>query len=142
MSEVKAQAKFQRISPRKVRLVVGMLGKMNIEDARNQLKVLPNKAAYIVLKVLNSAVANAENNNKLKLSDLIVKLAYVDQGPTLKRFRPRAFGRAAAIRKRTSHITIVVGEKESKEKKVQGSSVKVQEKQEKKGDTKKDKKKD
>jgi hypothetical protein len=69
-----------------------------------------------VLKVLNSAVANAENNNKLKADDLVVTQAYVDEGPTLKRWRPRAFGRAAQIRKRTSHITIVVSDKaENKE---------------------------
>lgn len=111
MSEVKAQAKFQRISPRKVRLVVGLLRNLSIDQARNQLARLRKGSAGTVAKVLESAVANAVNNNKLSADDLVILRAFVDGGPTLKRWRPRAFGRASAIRKRTSHITIVVGEK-------------------------------
>ena len=109
--EVKAQAKFQRIAPRKTRLVVGLLKNTSVVDARNQLSVLPKRAARTVLKVLNSAVANATNNNKLSADDLVVARAYVDEGPTLKRWMPRAFGRASQIMKRTSHITIVVAER-------------------------------
>lgn len=111
MLEVKAQAKFQRISPRKVRLVVGLLRNLSISQARSQLSSLQKGSASTVLKVLESAVANAVNNNKLSADNLVIIRAFVDGGPTLKRWTPRAFGRASAIRKRTSHITIVVGEK-------------------------------
>ncbi|MBI2050462.1 MAG: 50S ribosomal protein L22 [Parcubacteria group bacterium] len=111
MAEVKAQAKFQRIAPRKVRLVVGLLKNLSIAEAQNQLKSLPKRSAGTVLKVLNSAVANAKNNNKMNVDDLVVTRAFVDGGPTLKRWMPRAFGRASQIMKRTSHITIMVGEK-------------------------------
>lgn len=111
--EVRAQAKFQRIAPRKVRLVVGLLRNRSVDEARNQLAVLPKRSAATVLKVLESAVANAKHNHKLNSEGLVITKAYVDQGPSLKRWRPRAFGRAARIMKRTSHITIVVGEKKS-----------------------------
>jgi len=114
--ETRAQARFVRISPRKARLVVGLVRGAKIEEARDQLSVLPKKASEIVLKVLNSAVANAEHNNHKKAEDLIISQAYVDEGPTLKRWRPRAFGRAAQIRKRTSHITIFVGDKKDAKK--------------------------
>ncbi len=114
--EVKAQARFQRISPRKVRLVVGLLRNQTVAGARNQLSVLPKRAGRTVLKVLESAVANAKHNFKMDADALVITRAYVDQGPSLKRWMPRAFGRASQIMKRTSHITIVIGEKKAKKK--------------------------
>lgn len=109
--EVQAQAKFIRQSPRKVRLVVDLIKGLSVEAAKDQLAVLPKRAAVTVLKLLNSAAANAKHNKQLEAENLYVARAFVDQGPTIKRFRPRAFGRAGAIRKRTSHITIVLSEK-------------------------------
>ena len=114
--EVKAQARFQRISPRKVRLVVGLLRNQTVAGARSQLSVLSKRSAGTVLKVLESAVANAKHNFKMDAGALVIIRAYVDQGPTLKRWMPRAFGRASRIMKRTSHITIVVGEKKANAK--------------------------
>lgn len=108
---VQAKARFIRISPRKARLVVDLIRGLPVDEAKLQLKVLPKRAAGIVLKVLNSATANAEHNLKSAAANLFVAKAFVDQGPTLKRMTPKAFGRAATIRKRTSHITIVLAEK-------------------------------
>lgn len=115
--EVQAQAKFIRQSPRKVRLVVDLIKGLSVEAAKDQLAILPKRAAATVLKLLNSAAANAKHNKQLEAENLYVARAFVDQGPTIKRFRPRAFGRAGAIRKRTSHITIVLSEKVVKEAK-------------------------
>lgn len=109
--EVKAKAKFIRQSPRKVRLVVNLIRGLGVEAAADQLRLLPKRAAGTVLKVLHSAAANAKHNKKIPESNLYVARAFVDQGPTIKRFTPKAFGRAGAIRKRTSHITIVLAEK-------------------------------
>ena len=106
--ETRAQAKFVRMSPRKVRLVVDLIRHMGIEEARHQLMFLKKDAAKPVLKVLESAIANATNNHKMDASALQIKEARVDEGPTLHRFTPRAQGRATAIRKRMSHITIVL----------------------------------
>jgi large subunit ribosomal protein L22 len=106
--DVHAIAKFIRMSPRKVRLVTGMLRGLNVDAARTQLAFLPKAAALPVLKVLNSAVANAVNNFQLDENSLSIKAATADQGPALKRWRARAMGRAAPIKKRTSHITIVL----------------------------------
>ena len=108
--EVKAQAKFIRIAPRKTRLLVGFVRGRTVEDAKRQLTVSPKLGAKAVLKVLNSAVANAAHNNKLDTSKLVITKAIVDEGPKIKRFTPRAQGRATPIRHRMSHITIVVGE--------------------------------
>jgi large subunit ribosomal protein L22 len=110
--DVKAVARFVRIAPRKARLVIDLIRGKQITDAQTILKFTPRFAADVVVKVLNSAVANAENNFKLNRDRLVVTAAFVDVGPTLKRFMPRAQGRASAIHKRTSHITIVVAEKE------------------------------
>jgi len=96
------------MSPRKVRLVTGMIRGLKLDVARTQLAFLPKAASLPVLKVLNSAAANAVNNFKLDESTLIIKTATADQGPALKRWRARAMGRAAPIKKRTSHITIVL----------------------------------
>ena len=103
-------AKFIRMSPRKVRLVTNLIKGMTVDVARTQLHFLPKAAVLPVLKLLNSAVANATNNFKLEESNLMVKSATTDGGPTLKRWRARAMGRAAPIRKRTSHITIILTE--------------------------------
>ena len=112
--EIKAQAKFLRISPRKLRLITGLIQSMAVAAAADQLKHLDKKGSTPVLKLLNSAIANASHNNKLKVEGLFIKSAFVDQGPTIKRWRPRAFGRAGQIRKRTSHLTIILAEKKAK----------------------------
>ena len=109
--ETKATAKYIRISPRKVRQVVDLIRGKKVDEALAILKFTPKGSTDPVSKVLNSAVANAEHNLELSPDDLYVTKVYVDQGPTLKRIMPRAMGRADRIRKRTSHITVVVGDK-------------------------------
>jgi large subunit ribosomal protein L22 len=103
-----AQARYVRTAPMKCRRVVDMVRGLDVQEALDILRFAPQAASEQVGKVLASAVANAENNKQLDPRDLFVSQAYVDEGPTLKRFRPRAQGRAYRIRKRTSHITIVV----------------------------------
>ena len=110
--EVKAVARFVRVSPRKARIVVDQVRGKSVERAREILAFTNRAVAENVEKVLNSAVANAEHNNHLRADNLVVKAAFVDEGPTLKRIRPRAKGSAARIRKRTSHITIFVAPRE------------------------------
>ncbi|MGI6684262.1 MAG: 50S ribosomal protein L22 [Bacillota bacterium] len=110
--ESKAVAKYIRISPRKVRQVIDLIRGKNVDEAAAILKLTPNRATEPVSKVLKSAVANAEHNQNLNRDDLIVAKAFVDQGPTIKRFRPRAMGRADRMLRRTSHITVIVGERE------------------------------
>lgn len=110
--EVKAVSKYIRVSPRKARVVVDLIRGKQIERAREILMFSDRAVAETVLKTLNSAVANAEHNNNLRPSNLVVKKAYVDEGPTLKRIRPRAKGSASRINKRTSHITIIVAPRE------------------------------
>lgn len=105
---VRATARYVRSSPRKARLVVDHIRGDKIEDARVKLQFIPRHVARDVAKVLESAVSNAEHNYELDVDDLRVAIAYVDEGPTLKRWRPRARGRATQILKRTSHITVVV----------------------------------
>jgi len=104
--EVKAAAKWVRISPRKARLVVEHIRGRSVPEARTVLAFTPRAAAREVEKLLKSAVANAEANHDLIGDDLVVTAAYVDEGPMFKRWRPRARGRAARIRKRTCHITL------------------------------------
>ena len=99
------------MSPRKVRLVVNTIRGLSVSAAETRLSFLPKLAAQPVLKLLRSAVANAEHNFKLDKSNLYVRHIVADGGPTLKRFRPRAFGRAAPIRKRTTHISLILAEK-------------------------------
>lgn len=106
-----ATAKTVRIAARKVRLVVDLVRGKSVAEALAILKFTPRGASPVVTKVLNSAVANAENNFDLDSQDLYISKAIVNEGPTLKRFRPRAKGSASPINKRTSHITIVVSEK-------------------------------
>ena len=115
--EIKAKAKFLRISPRKLRLIADLIQNMAVEAAADQLKNLAKKGSLPVLKLLHSAQANAIHNNKLKKENLFVKNAFVDQGPTSKRWRPRAFGRAGLIRKRTSHISVELAEREGGDQK-------------------------
>mgnify|MGYP003498991444 FL=1 len=111
MTQAKAIARTVRIAPRKVRLVVDLIRGKQIGEAVAILRHTPKAASPVVEKVLKSAVANAEHNYELDVNNLVVSEVFVDEGPTLKRFRPRAQGRASAINKRTSHITIVVSEK-------------------------------
>ena len=111
MTQAKAIARTVRIAPRKVRLVVDLIRGKQIGEAVAILRHTPKAASPVVEKVLKSAVANAEHNYDLDINSLVVSEVFVDEGPTLKRFRPRAQGRASAINKRTSHITLVVSEK-------------------------------
>lgn len=109
--EIKAQAKFVRMSPRKMRLVADLIRGLDAEEAANQLKFLTKAATRPISKLLNSAVANAVNNFKLQKDNLYIKNIIVNEGPTLKRWQPRAFGRATPIRKRSSHVLIVLAER-------------------------------
>src|SRR5215467_9636984 len=104
----RAIARHVRIAPSKARRVVNLVRGLPAKEALTVLKFAPQAASDQVYKVLASAIANAENNERLDPDSLLVSEAYVDEGPTLKRFRPRAQGRAYRIRKRTCHITIVV----------------------------------
>jgi large subunit ribosomal protein L22 len=108
--EVRAEARYVRVSPRKARLVVEHLPGLTVPEARTVLAFTPRAAAREVDKVLRSAVANAEANHGLSGDDLVVSSAYVDSGPVLKRWRARARGRVARIRKRTCHITLKLTE--------------------------------
>jgi len=107
-THVKATSRYARVAPNKVRQVVAHIRGRRVTEARNVLALSPKDVAEQVLKTLNSAIANAENNHDLDADDLYVTAAIVDEGPQLKRFQPRAMGRAYRIRKRTSHITLVV----------------------------------
>ena len=108
--ETRAVAKYIRITPRKVRIVLDLIRGKNVAEAFAILKFTPKAGADVVEKVLRSAVANAENNFDMDADKLFVKTAYADQGPTLKRIHPRSRGQAFKILKRTSHVTIVVDE--------------------------------
>ncbi|WP_281268713.1 50S ribosomal protein L22 [Vallicoccus soli] len=108
-----AQARYVRMTPMKVRRVIDAIRGMKADQALATLQFAPQAASEPVGKVLASAVANAENNKRLDPDTLWVSAAYVDEGPTLKRFRPRAQGRAYRINKRTSHITVVVESRDS-----------------------------
>jgi ribosomal protein L22 len=105
---VRAQARYVRTSARKARMVCGHLRGKSVPEARAILAFTPREVARDWSKLLESAVANAENNHELIEDDLFVREAYADEGPTIKRFRPRAQGRATPIRKRTSHLTITL----------------------------------
>jgi large subunit ribosomal protein L22 len=109
--EVKAHAKYIRIAPRKVKLVIDLIRGKQVGEAISILRHTPKSASPIVEKLLNSAIANAENNHSLDVNTLVVAQVYANEGPTMKRFRPRAMGRASRINKRTSHITVVLSEK-------------------------------
>ena len=110
--EARAQARYIRVTPMKARRVVDLIRGMDATEAQAVLRFAPQAASVPVGKVLASAIANAEHNFKLDTGTLVVSSAWVDEGPTLKRFRPRAQGRAYRINKRTSHITVVVAPQE------------------------------
>ncbi|HHD63761.1 MAG TPA: 50S ribosomal protein L22 [Desulfobulbaceae bacterium] len=108
--ETKAVAKNIRISPQKTRLVADVVRGMDVDTAITTLRFMPKKAARILRKVIESAVANADQMETIDVDTLYVKTIQVNGGPSLKRFRPRAMGRATGIIKRTSHITVIVDE--------------------------------
>ncbi|HLR58168.1 MAG TPA: 50S ribosomal protein L22 [Beutenbergiaceae bacterium] len=114
--EAKAQARYVRVTPMKARRVVDTIRGKGASEALTQLEFAPQAAAKTISKVIGSAVANArfkadEASERFDEDDLVIAQAYVDEGPTLKRFRPRAQGRAAQVLKRTSHITVVVADR-------------------------------
>ena len=109
--EVKATAKYIRIAPRKVRIVMNLVRGKSVNDALAILKFTPKVGADAVEKVLRCAIANAENNFDMAVDRLFISSAFVDQGPTLKRIHPRSRGQAFKILKHTSHITVAVNEK-------------------------------
>ncbi len=109
--QAKAQARHIRIAPRKVRLVIDLIRGKQVGEAISILRHTSKAASPVLEKLLNSAIANAEHNYEMDPNSLVIAQAYVDEGPTMKRFRPRAMGRASRINKRTSHITLVVSEK-------------------------------
>ncbi|MFO7965132.1 MAG: 50S ribosomal protein L22 [Desulfobacterales bacterium] len=108
--EVKAVAKYIRISPRKVRILVDGIKGQPVEKGLDSVKFMPQKAAGILEKLIRSAVANADHNLNLDVDSLIIRNIIVDGGPTLKRFKARARGRGTRILKRTSHITVILAE--------------------------------
>jgi len=109
--EVKAVARYVRISPLKVRRVAEQIRGRPVDEAQALLRFMPHQAARVLEKVLKSAVANAENNLDLARDDLIVTRAYVDAGPSMRRLAPRARGRVDVVTRRSSHVTVVVGER-------------------------------
>ena len=108
--EAKAVARFIRISPQKARLIADSVKGQKVESALNVLRFMPKKGARILRKVMESALANASQNEAIDVDTLYVKNIFVDGGPSLKRIRPRAMGRASRIIKRSSHITVVLEE--------------------------------
>jgi len=109
--EVKAVAKYMRISPRKVRVLIDSIKGKSAEKGLDHVKYMPQKAAKMLEKLIRSAVANADQNPNVNVDSLIIRNIYVDEGPTLKRFRARARGRGSRILKRTSHITVILAER-------------------------------
>ncbi len=107
---VRAHLRFLRIAPRKVRLVIDVVRGLPVDRALEQLSVLPKRSARPITKLIESAIANAEHNFKLERKDLFIKSIVANEGPRLKRYRPRAFGRAAEILKRMSHVTVVLSD--------------------------------
>ena len=108
--EARAIAKYLRVSPRKVRLSADLIRGKRVEDAINLLSHTPKAGAKLISKVVQSALANARQDKSIDVDTLFVKTIYVNQGPTLKRFRPKPMGRAGKIRKRTCHVTVVLSE--------------------------------
>jgi len=109
--EARAKARYVRVTPRKARRVVDLIRGMPADQAQATLAFAPQSASDLIGKVLDSAIANAGHNSHLDASSLVVSGAWVDEGPTLRRFRPRAQGRGYRINKRTSHITVIVSER-------------------------------
>ncbi len=118
-----AKARFVRVSPTKARRVIDLVRGKSVSEALDILRWAPQSASEPVAKVIASAAANAQNNDGLDPSTLVVAAVYADEGPTAKRIRPRAQGRAFRIRKRTSHITVIVESRPSKEERGRGRSV-------------------
>jgi large subunit ribosomal protein L22 len=108
---VRAIAKYIRVSPRKIRLLLREIRGKGIEEALNLLSFAPQRGAPVLRKLINSAVANASQHPDVDVDKLFIKHIFADEGPTLKRFRPRAMGRATRIRRRTSHLTIILDER-------------------------------
>jgi len=108
--EVKAVARYVRIPPQKVRLIMDEVRGKKVEEAFRMLTFSPQKGAHLLRKLINSAVANAEANKELDVDTLFIKKIFADQGPMMKRFLPRAMGRATRIRKRMSHLTVILDE--------------------------------
>ena len=106
--EAKATVRYVRVTPQKARRAVDLIRGQQVEEARRILRFSPLGASKVLEKALNSAVANAEQQPGIAAQNLVVDRAWVDEGPTLKRWRPRAYGRATKVMKRTSHITLVV----------------------------------
>ena len=111
-NEARAVVKYARISPRKVKIVADLIRNKDVDEALAIVKFTPKASSEVLEKLLKSAIANAENNHNMKHENLYIAEIYANQGPTLKRIRPAAKGSAVRIRKRTSHITIVLKEKE------------------------------
>jgi len=108
--EARAAAKYVRFSPRKARLIMDEIRGKKVEEALRLLTFSSKKGAFILKKLISSAVANAEANSEIDVDNLFVKRIFADEGPTMKRFMPRAMGRATKIRKRTSHLTVILDE--------------------------------
>ena len=113
VNEARATLRYSRISARKVKIVADLIRGKNVDEALAIVKFTPKASSEIIEKLLKSAIANAENNHNMKHENLYIAEIYANQGPTLKRIRPAAKGSAVRIRKRTSHITIVLKEKEA-----------------------------
>ncbi len=129
VTEVRASAKYLRVSPKKVKLVIDVIRDMKVETALNQLRFVNKEAVKFVAKLLNSAIANAKHNFNLEEDKLYIKHIAANQGPTLHRWKPAAFGRAHPIRKRSTHLEIILGveglEKEEKKVKAKGTKKEV-----------------
>ncbi|MEK7473150.1 MAG: 50S ribosomal protein L22 [Patescibacteria group bacterium] len=123
--DVHAHLRQLRMSPRKVRLVVNTVRGLSVAEAETRLTFLPKLAAKPVLKLLRSAVANAEHNFQLNRNDLYIRTIVADGGPTLKRWRARAFGRTAPIRKRTTHISLVLSDEKKAKVKTQNQELRT-----------------
>lgn len=108
--EAKSVSRYSKISPQKARLIADLVRGKSVEVAINTLRFMPKKGARILRKVIESAVSNASQNESIDVDTLFVKTVFIDGGPMLKRFMPRAMGRATKILKRTSHITVVLDE--------------------------------
>ena len=108
--EVRAVARFVRIPPQKVRLIMDEVRGKKVEEAIRRLSFAPQKGARLLKKLISSAVANAEANKEIDVDTLFIKEIFADEGPTMKRFLPRAMGRATRIRKRMSHLTVILDE--------------------------------
>lgn len=122
MQQVTAKLKYYRMGPKKLRLIADLIRGKRVERAQAVLGLLNKKGAEPMLKLLDSAIANAKHNHNLPLESLIVKTVTVDGGPVLKRFMPKAHGRATPVRERTSHVNLVLEAIEKKVKKTKGMS--------------------